>query len=62
METKRKLLMTLGIAALVLLIAALPADRLTNPNIGPVLRWCGLILGILYFILRARFYKKYSKQ
>ncbi len=52
--TKEKLIWATAFLALGLLLMATPAGYFWGAQWGPILRWLGLGVGIIYFILRSK--------
>ena len=55
---KSKIILILAFVTLGILLLSIPATYIWGPQWGAILRWLGLALGIVYFILRSRLKKE----
>lgn len=55
---KRKAVLILAFITLGILLLSVPATYIWSPQAGAILRWVGVALGIVYFILRSKIRKE----
>ena len=52
---KRKGILILALVTLAILLFSVPATYIWSPQVGAILRWVGVGLGAVYFVLRTKY-------